>query len=82
MDEKPLTTAWMWKQPDEEIWGLTINKDTRKLEWFDGIGCACGDSFAEQTFADFLQKGPRYGDLPEDVMAEVQFALQTLDASA
>jgi hypothetical protein len=70
----------MWKQPDDEIWGLTVNRDKGRVEWYDGIGCACGDSFAEQTFADFLQKGPRFGDLPDDVLAEVQTTLKTLVA--
>jgi hypothetical protein len=73
-DEKPITTSWMWKQ-DAEVWGLTLNLDDRKLEWFDSIGCACGDSFAVQTIADFMQKGPRFGDPPDDVLAEVRESL-------
>jgi hypothetical protein len=65
----------MWKTEDDEIWGLTLDADAQKLDWYDGIGCACGDSFAEQTFDDFLQKGPRYGTLPPDVENEVRAAL-------
>lgn len=74
-----ITTSWMWKQEDGEVWGLTLDVDARKLEWFDRVGCACGDSFAEQTVEDFTQKGPRFGDLPDDVMAEVRNSLASLD---
>jgi hypothetical protein len=77
-DQKPITTSWMWKQEDGEIWGLTLDIDKRKLDWFDGIGCACGDSFATQTVQDFNQRGPRYGDLPDDVLAEVQASLAAI----
>ena len=77
MAEKPLTTSWMWKQ-DEEIWGLTLNVDEQKIEWFDGVGCACGDSFAEQTIPDFLKKGARYGDPPDDILAELRESLTAL----
>jgi hypothetical protein len=80
-DKKPMTTSWMWKQEDGEVWGLTIDIEKRKLEWFDGIGCACGDSFAEQTVEDFIQRGPRYGDLPDDVLNEVRESLETLGAN-
>lgn len=75
MTSKPLTTSWMWKQDDGEIWGLTLDVDARKLDWYDGVGCACGDSFAEQSIQDFLQKGPRYGSLPADVLDEVRAAI-------
>lgn len=75
-----ITTSWMWKQEDGEVWGLTLNIAERKLEWFDGIGCACGDSFAEQTVEDFSQKGARYGELPADVMAEVRESLAAIEA--
>ena len=79
-DSKPITTSWMWKQEDGEVWGLTLNVDKRKLEWFDGIGCACGDSFAEQTVEDFAQKGARYAELPADILAEVRESLTAIEA--
>lgn len=79
MTAKPLTTVWMWKNAsNDEVWALTANLNKQKLEWSDSIGCACGDSFAEQTFADFLEKGPRYGEPPEDVVAEVYETLRAV----
>jgi hypothetical protein len=82
MSDKPITTSWMWKQEDGEIWGLTLDTDARKVEWFDGIGCACGDSFAVQSFDDFLAKGPRYGEPPDDTLGEIYASLHTLQQSA
>lgn len=79
--QQPITTVWMWQQ-DGEVWGLTINTDKGVIEWADGIGCACGDSFAEQTFADFLARGPRYGSPPDDVLAQVHSSLHALTQSA
>lgn len=81
MTNQPLNTAWMWKDEEGEIWGLTLNKDKQKVEWADSIGCACGDSFAEQTFADFLAKGPRYGNPPDDVLAEAYESVQAFQAN-
>ena len=75
-----LNTAWMWKQDDGEIWGLTVDMEKQRVEWFDGIGCACGDSFAIQTAADFLAKGPRYGEPPPDVLSEIQTTLKAITA--
>jgi 3-hydroxyacyl-CoA dehydrogenase len=73
-----VNTAWMWKDDQDAIWGLTLNRERGVLEFADSIGCACGDSFAEQTFADFRARGSRYADLPADVEAEVLAALAAL----
>jgi hypothetical protein len=78
MSEKGITTAWMWKSDDGEVWGLTLNRSKGKVEWSDSIGCACGDSFAEQTFADFLERGARFGEPPSDVLEEVYTSLKRL----
>ncbi len=75
---QPLNTSWMWRTDDGEVWGLSLDAERALVEWFDGIGCACGDSFAVQTFADFLQTGPRYGDPPADVLAEIYASLRAL----
>ncbi len=74
-----MTTAWMWND-DGEVWGLNLNRDTGILEWSDSIGCACSGSFAEQTIADFLKHGPRYGRPPQHVLDEVQTALSHIAA--
>jgi hypothetical protein len=70
----------MWRNDEGEVWGLSLGADLQKVEWSDSIGCACGDSFASQTFADFLANGPRYADLPYDVMTELQESLHQLMA--
>lgn len=80
MYKKPLTTSWMWKDDHEEIWGLTINREKGLLEWADSIGCACGDSFAQQAITDFLEKGPKYGDPPQDVLDEIHISLNQINS--
>jgi hypothetical protein len=70
-----MTTHWMWND-EGEVWGLSLNLDSQRVEWADAIGCACGGSFAEQSFADFLATGPRYGRVPQHVLDEVQATLQ------
>ncbi|MBZ0295550.1 MAG: hypothetical protein K8L99_23530 [Anaerolineae bacterium] len=79
MSEKPLTTSWMWKDDNEEIWGMTINREKGVLEWADSIGCACGDSFAQQSITDFLEKGPQYGNPPQDVLDEIRATLHQMN---
>jgi hypothetical protein len=72
-----IVTSWMWKQ-DEEIWGLNLNVKKQTLAWMDGIGCACGDSFAEQSLDDFLAQGPRFGNPPDDVVEEVTHSVKSV----
>lgn len=57
--------------------GLKLNTDRVLLEWYDSFGCACGDSTAEQTPADFRNKGAYLG-LPDDIKAELETALAAL----
>ncbi len=78
MTDQPLTTSWMWRADDGGVWGLVIHTDERTVEWYDSIGCACDDGFQEQTFEDFLTTGPRYGDPPPDVLAEVYASVRAL----
>jgi hypothetical protein len=69
----------MWKdETDETVWGLVIHTDEQTVEWYDGIGCACDDGFQEQTFEDWLAKGPRYGDPPPDVEQQVYQSIHAL----
>lgn len=71
MSETSRTTSWMWND-DGEVNGLRLDLDDRLLLWFDGIGCACGDSTAEQPFVDFLDGNLLGFNPPDDVLAEVQ----------
>jgi hypothetical protein len=68
----------MWKGDDAKVWGLSLDEDHQLVEWSDSIDCACGDSFATQSFANFLARGPRFGDPPEDVLAQVYESLSIL----
>jgi hypothetical protein len=75
-----MTTSWMWRS-GEALNGLQIDTDAGRLEWFDGPGCACGDSTLSQTYADFAARGPAFADIPDDILAEVRAALAQLDAA-
>lgn len=76
-----MTTSWIWKANDG-INGLKINTERGLLEWFDEIGCACGDSTDTQTYADFLAKGALLGTIPADVLSEARAAVSTFHQSA
>lgn len=76
MTAKAPTTSWLWRA-GEGMNGLTLNVGERTLEWYDSIGCACGDSTAEQSTEEFRKKGPYLG-LPEDIRAELETTLTTL----
>jgi hypothetical protein len=69
-----MVTDWMWND-DGAVWGLSLNLDTQRLEWSDSLGCACSGGFAEQSAADFLAHGPRYGQPPPAVVAAVRAVL-------
>ena len=75
MSETPVTTDWLWND-DGAVWGLSLNWERGVVGWSDSIGCACSGSFAEQTFADFMATGPRYGRLPDPILDEVRAALR------
>jgi len=80
MSDPKITLSWMWRV-DESIHALKINTDRQRLEWFDEIGCACGDSTAEQTFAEFAARGAALSGVPDDVLAELRDSLAALGAS-
>ncbi|HEX2622279.1 MAG TPA: hypothetical protein VHL11_19105, partial [Phototrophicaceae bacterium] len=62
--------------------GLKINQERGIVEWYDSLGCACGDSSEVQTYSDFLKRGPNFPGLPDDVKAEIEASLIALGASA
>jgi hypothetical protein len=77
MDDQSLTTSWMWPASSGGVHGLSIEPEGQRIVWYDdAAGSACGSSAAEQSFDQFLQRGPALPDLPEDVLEEV---LATLD---
>jgi hypothetical protein len=77
MPDKPTTTSWMWPH-DNGVQGVTVNRETGRLSWYDNPGCACGDNPQEQTVEDFLKNGPLYGRPPDDVLEEIQAALEVI----
>lgn len=81
MAENPLKTAWMWATEDGEMNGMTIDTSHKRLDWFDGIGCACGDSSAVQSYTEYQRKGSPLGELPDDVKAEIDASIGALVAA-
>jgi hypothetical protein len=86
MAQQRLTTSWMWPVSDG-VNSLFIDTDTKRLHWFDQMGCICmdDDNSIEQSLTEFREKGApgMITAVPDDVMAEIQEAITTLaDASA
>lgn len=81
MTEIPKTTSWMWSA-GTGVNGVRIDLDEAHLEWYDAVGCACGDSTMEQSYAKFQAEGPALGNPPEDVLMELQTAISLLIESA
>jgi hypothetical protein len=52
--------------------------DDERIMWFEEPGCACGGNDSEQTFADFLARGPRFLVPPDDVLEELKATLQAV----
>jgi hypothetical protein len=80
MSQPNLTTSWLWKA-GEGVNGVKIDADRQQLDWYDDIGCACGDSTLSQTYDDYFQRGPAFSSIPDDVRAEVDQSLETLQQS-
>ena len=72
---QPLPMAWMWAV-DDEVFGLSIDLETRTLRWFVHAGCACDfdDAYTKQSPQEFLARGVPGGvaDPPEDVLAAMR----------
>jgi hypothetical protein len=81
MDKKTYSTSWIWPH-DNGVNGAVLNLEKGLVEWFDGPGCACGDSSQIQSFEDFLRHGPRYGTPPDDVLEEMRSTLESLRQQA
>lgn len=73
------TTAWMWAS-DFGSSGMTLDFENNRLEWFEGISCACGDTPFKQTIEQFLKKGPLVADVPTDIIEEIHQSIQSYQA--
>lgn len=70
-------TSWIWKS-GADVNALKLDLENNRLEWFDAVGCACGDSTLSQTFGDFAERGPAFSGVPDDIMAEILVSLRAL----
>jgi len=70
--KETLNTSWIWAdEPSSGVKGARIDLAAGMFEWVDQPGCACGDSIARQTIADFRENGPL--ELPPaDVLEEMR----------
>ena len=79
-----ITTSWIWADAASGgVKGARIDLAAGSIEWVDQPGCACGDSIASQTFADFLENVP-YESPPPDVLKAMRAAVtsaQSIDRS-
>ena len=76
---KPETTSWMWASGNGGTNGATIDTVDHMIQWFDEVGCACGDSVAVQSFEQFRQAGPMLDGMPEDVHEEIMTVVTNLE---
>lgn len=74
-----ITTEWMWANEDGGVNGLKVDAERAVLEWFDDLGCACGDASHIQSFVHYYEHGPVFSDVPDDVVEQLQRALKHLD---
>ncbi len=72
-------TAWIWVDAGN-VYGLSIDVETRSLRWFVNAGCLCDhdDSTVDQTPAQFLTRGvPGAVAIPDAAtLAEIRAAAQ------
>lgn len=73
-----ITTSWMWAVDSGGVNGVTIDPVHRSLAWFEDIGCACGDSIADQSYDSLLEDGPALGGVPAEILTEITTTVQAL----
>jgi hypothetical protein len=61
---------------------MTIDVDKQRLEWFAEIGCACGDSSFDQSYAEFLTRGAPVDGVPADVLSDIEDAVRQLNSES
>lgn len=67
---------WVWADEHGGMQGATADLERRVVYWFDAPGCACGDHDETQSIADFMSRGARFLNPPDDVIDEMRAALQ------
>ena len=76
-----LPMAWMWAV-DDEVYGLSIDLETRTLRWFVHAGCACDfdDAYTRQSPEQYLARGVPGGvaDPTNDVLSEIERSVNWL----
>ena len=81
MNEKRLTTSWMWTF-NGDYRGLRFDVDDGILYWYNNLECQCADegTFAEQTISEFEGQGEPggIGALPADVQEQLSQTLTSL----
>ncbi len=77
MEGRPMAEkTWMWRDEyRNSVAGVIVDLDKNVVQWYDEPGCACTDSEAIQTIADFLERGPSALQPPNDVVDEMKTAL-------
>jgi hypothetical protein len=67
---------WMWQDEDSGgVRAAVADFEDRRILWFEEPGCACAGSNGEQSFDDFLRRGPRAITPPSDVLEEMRGAV-------
>ena len=68
--------AWIWYANDT-VYGLRLDLEDGRLEWYDTVGCDCDDDAIRQTIAQYRQTGaPNVIPIPPpDILAELNQAL-------
>jgi hypothetical protein len=67
--------SWVWTDENGGMQGAIADLQQRVVHWFEAPGCACGSHDDAQTIRDFLARGSRYLNPPDDVLAEMRAAL-------
>lgn len=77
MPAKPKTTSWIWRF-ENGTQAVSLDLERKKLVWYDNPDCGCDDNGFDQSIDNFVQKGPRYGEPPDDVLQEIYDAVNTI----
>lgn len=77
-DNLPSTFIWH-DDHTGAMMSAVIDYDDARVQWYEEVGCACGDSFAVQSIADYLARGPRGVMVPDETAQAIRSALQSYE---